>query len=149
MMKSILVSLLIMFTFSSAHASSSASTDLDSQSGDWGQLRQDVTESASRSGSSSDIGARRQAIRDGARAKFREADSDGNGSLNKTELGRARPGLVQHFSLIDDDKNGQVTENEIVQARKKLMQMRRQESGQTGSNRGNNPNQTPTPAVTQ
>lgn len=134
-MKSILAVLLIISVLPQAHAAPGDGADFGSQPQDWGQLRRDLDESARKPGPGGEFEARRQAIRERASVKFREADTDGSGALNQSELSRLRPGLAQHFDFIDSNRDGQVTEREIAEAWKKRMQMRRQQSAQPDLNR--------------
>lgn len=46
-------------------------------------------------------------------ARFREADTDGNGSLSKQEAERRMPYVAQNFAAIDADRNGQVSAAEL------------------------------------
>lgn len=139
-MKFLLSGFLMMFALASAHAALAADTSSGSQTEDWGQLRRDVNESARRPGANGDLAARRQAIRDRARTKYREVDSDGNGSLSRSELGALRPRLAEHFDFIDSNRDGSVTESEIAEARRKLVQQRRQQSGTKRDDAGVKPN---------
>lgn len=91
---------------------------------DWGQVRRDVE--AQRPGGNGDFEARRQAIRERARARYVEADSNGDGQLSRDELGRLRPMLAKHFDRIDTNGDGQASEQELVDALRQRQQMRRE-----------------------
>lgn len=126
-MKFLLPGLLMMLTLMPAQAEPSSVPG--SQQEDWAQLRRDVYESSRTPGANGDFAARRQEIRERARMRYREADSDGNGSLSRSELSALRPRLAEHFDFIDSNHDGQVTEREIAEAMRKRMQQRRQQSG--------------------
>lgn len=91
---------------------------------DWGQLRRDVE--SQRRGGNGAFEARRQAIRERARARFDEADADGDGQLSREEVGRLRPLLAKHFDRIDANGDGLASEQELADALRRLQQMRRE-----------------------
>jgi hypothetical protein len=93
---------------------------------DWERLRRDVDAQAHRPGGNSEFEARRQAIRERARARFNAADSNGDGQWSREEMARLRPGLARHFERIDSNGDGLASEQEIVTALRKLQQMRRE-----------------------
>ncbi len=57
-------------------------------------------------------GSRRQ------QERFKRADTDGNGALNREEAGKGSRALARHFDRIDANKDGQITNDEIQAARK-------------------------------
>lgn len=91
---------------------------------DWGQVRRDVE--AQRPGGNA-FEARRQAIRERARTRYVEADSNGDGQLSRDELGRLRPMLAKHFDRIDTNGDGLASEQELVDALRQWKQMRRED----------------------
>ena len=91
---------------------------------DWGRMRRDVDAAARRL--DGDFGARREAIRERARARFKEADSNGDRQLSREEMARLRPGLAQHFDRIDSNGDGLASEQELGDAIRKRVQMRRE-----------------------
>lgn len=96
---------------------------------DWRRLRHDVDAQTRRPGGNGEFEARRQAIRERARARFSEADSNRDGQLNREEIGRLRPGLAQHFERIDANGDGLASEQEIVEALRNRQRMRREHLG--------------------
>ena len=92
----------------------------------WGQLRRDVDAEARRPGGNGGFEARREAIRSRARARFAEADANGDGLLSREEMGRLRPMLARHFDRIDANGDGLVSQQELADALRRLQQMRRE-----------------------
>jgi len=97
---------------------------------DWGQLRRDVDAGARRP--DGDFESRRQAIRERARARFAEADRNGDGLLSRREVAELRPMLARHFDRIDTNQDGQASEQELAVALRRLQQMRRENFNQPG-----------------
>jgi len=89
---------------------------------DWSRMRRDVDAEARRM--DGDFEARRKAIRDRARARFKQADSNGDRQLSREEMAQLRPGLAQHFDRIDSNGDGLASEQELGDAIRKRMQMR-------------------------
>ncbi len=97
---------------------------------DWGQLRRDVDAGARRP--DGDFEARRQAIRERARARFAEADRNGDGLLSRDEMAGLRPMLARHFDRIDTNHDGQASEQELADALRRLQEMRRENANRPG-----------------
>lgn len=97
----------------------------DAADPDWGQLRRDLDAGMQRPGGNGDFEARRQAIRERARARFAEADRNGDGLLSREEMAQLRPMLARHFDRIDTNRDGQASEQELAEAMRRLQQMRR------------------------
>lgn len=97
---------------------------------DWGQIRRDVDAGARRP--DGDFEARRQAIRERARARFAAADRNGDGLLSRDEMARLRPMLARHFDRIDANHDGQVSEQELADALRRLQEMRRENLNRPG-----------------
>ena len=72
------------------------------------------------------IEMRRQMLRERARQRFHHADRDGDGFLNREEVGHLNPNAAQHFDRIDLDRNGELSEQEVGQAMRQ--RMRRQDA---------------------
>ncbi|MBI5611535.1 MAG: EF-hand domain-containing protein [Gammaproteobacteria bacterium] len=56
--------------------------------------------------------------------RFRQADSDGDGALNKDEALRGMPRIARNFEAIDTDHSGRVSCDELrafIQARRKVL----------------------------
>lgn len=51
-------------------------------------------------------------------ARFKRADTDGNGALSRAEAQKGMPWLARRFDQIDANKDGQITQGEIESARK-------------------------------
>jgi len=45
--------------------------------------------------------------------RFRQADTDGNGLLSKSEAERGAPHVAKHFDAMDANKDGQVARDEV------------------------------------
>ncbi|MCA1977871.1 MAG: hypothetical protein LDL19_01410 [Thiobacillus sp.] len=97
---------------------------------DWRALRRDVDAGASRPGGNGDFAARREAIRERARARFAEADRSGDGFLSRDELAQLRPMLARHFDRIDTNQDGLVSEQELADALRRLRERRREHLNQ-------------------
>jgi hypothetical protein len=91
---------------------------------DWGRIRRDVDAEARRP--NGDFEARREAMRERARARFKEADSNGDRQLSREEMTRLRPAMAKHFDRIDRNGDGLASEQELGDAIRKRMQMRRE-----------------------
>lgn len=61
--------------------------------------------------------------------RFRRADTDGNGALNREEAGKGARALARHFDKIDANRDGQITNEEIQAARKQRGGARRDKTG--------------------
>lgn len=96
---------------------------------DWSGVRRDVDAEARRPGDKGDFAMRRQAIRERARARYREADANGDGQLSREEMTRLRPGLAKHFDRIDANGDGLASEQETLGAVRKHPQRRGDDSG--------------------
>lgn len=68
------------------------------------------------------IEMRRQMLRERARQRFRQADGDGNGFLNRQEFSERFPNAARHFEQIDRDRDGELSEQEMGQAIRWRMQ---------------------------
>lgn len=97
---------------------------------DWRRLRHDVDAQTRRPGGNGEFEARRQAIRERARARFNGVDTNRDGQLSRDEIGKLRPGLAQHFDRIDTNGDGQASEQELAGAMRKRQQMRREQFNQ-------------------
>jgi Ca2+-binding EF-hand superfamily protein len=58
---------------------------------------------------------RRTNMRDHREAKFKEADSNGDGQLSLDEVQAKMPRLASRFGDLDTDKNGLLTKEELAQ----------------------------------
>lgn len=105
----------------SVHAEPPGSADPD-----WRGLRRDVDAGVQRPGGNGEFAARRQAIRERARARYNEADGNGDGQLSREEMARLRPAMAKHFDRIDANGDGLASEQEIIEALRMRQQMRRE-----------------------
>jgi hypothetical protein len=96
----------------------------DAAGPDWERLRRDVD--AARPAGNGAFEARRQAIRERARARYNEMDTNRDGRLSRDEMTRLHPILAKHFDEIDANGDGLVSEQEIIDALRKRQQMRRE-----------------------
>ncbi|MBT9569202.1 MAG: hypothetical protein IV085_13000 [Thiobacillus sp.] len=93
---------------------------------DWRGLRRDVDAGTQRPGGNGEFEARRQVIRERARARYNEADGNGDGQLSREEMARLRPGMAKHFDRIDANGDGLASEQEIIDTLRQRHQMRRE-----------------------
>ncbi len=112
---------LVLLGTTTVHAEPPGSADPD-----WRGLRRDVDAGMQRPGGNGEFAARRQAIRERARARYNEADSNGDGQLSREEMARLRPAMAKHFDRIDANGDGLASEQEIVEALRMRQQMRRE-----------------------
>ena len=52
--------------------------------------------------------------------RFKQADSNGNGAIDRAEAEKSLPRLARHFDQVDANKDGQVTAEELAAARKQF-----------------------------
>lgn len=57
--------------------------------------------------------AQRAAAKQKGSARFKQADSDGNGTLSREEAAKGMPRLAKNFDAIDTSKDGQLSPDEI------------------------------------
>lgn len=76
-----------------------------------------------------DFEKRRQIFRERARQRFQEADTDGNGLLNREELTRLSPNAAKNFDQIDRNVDGELSEQEVAQ----ILRQRRRQHNQRAS----------------
>lgn len=98
----------------------------DAPEPDWGRLRRDVDAAARRPAGNGAFEARRQAIRERARARYNEMDMNRDGRLSREEMARLHPALAKHFDQIDANGDGLASEQEIIDALRRRQQMRRE-----------------------
>ena len=83
---------------------------------DWDSLRRDVDAQSRRPQGNGDFEARRQLLRERARARFAEADRNRDGYWSREEMARLRPGMARHFDRIDRNGDGLASEGELIAA---------------------------------
>jgi hypothetical protein len=70
---------------------------------------------------------RRQTFRDRAQERFRNADTNGNGRLDRAELSRMYPNAASHFDQMDRDGDGELSRLEVAQAMRQRAELRRRQ----------------------
>lgn len=82
-----------------------------------------------------DIEKRRQVLRERAKQRFHDADTNSNGLLDREELTRLNPNAARNFDEIDHDRNGELSEQEVAQAMRQRMRLHDLRSMQPRPNR--------------
>lgn len=72
----------------------------------------------------SDFEKRRKLLRERARQRFRDADTNRDGTLNREELARLNPGAANNFDQFDHDGDGELSEQEVARALRKHVKQR-------------------------
>ena len=98
------------------------------------RLRGDLEQFSQQQPERAEIDKRRQYFRERAKERFRHADTNGNGLLNREELSRLNPNAARNFDEIDQDRDGELSEQEVAQILRARMQLRYRQQ---------NPNQIP------
>lgn len=88
------------------------------------RLRGDLEQFSQQQPERAEIDKRRQYFRERAKERFRHADTNGNGLLNRDELSRLNPNAARNFDEIDQDRDGELSEQEVAQILRKRMQLR-------------------------
>lgn len=71
-----------------------------------------------------DFEKRRKLLRERARQRFHDADTNGDGELNREELARLNPGAAKNFDQLDHNADGGLSQREVVQAMRKHARQR-------------------------
>lgn len=71
-----------------------------------------------------DFEKRRKLLRERARQRFRDADTNRDGTLNREELARLNPGAAKNFDQFDHDGDGELSEQEVARALRKHVKQR-------------------------
>ena len=88
------------------------------------RLRGDLEQFSQQQPQRAEIDKRRQYFRARAKERFRHADTNGNGLLNREELSRLNPNAARNFDEIDQDRDGELSEQEVAQILRKRMPVR-------------------------
>lgn len=72
----------------------------------------------------SDFEKRRKLLRERARQRFHDADTNGDGGLSREELARLNPGAARNFDQFDHDGDNELSEQEVAQALRKSLKQR-------------------------
>ena len=79
------------------------------------RLRGDLEQFSQQQPERAEIDRRRQYFRERAKERFRNADTNGNGLLNREELSRLNSNAAANFDEIDQDRDGELSEQEVAQ----------------------------------
>ncbi len=71
------------------------------------------------------IEERRRAMQDNIEARFFEADTDGNGTLDRQEATERLPQVARHFNKVDANQDGVISLGELVDAQARILGSRR------------------------
>ena len=71
-----------------------------------------------------DFEKRRNFLRERARQRFHDADTNGDGGLNREELARLNPGAARNFDQFDYNGDDELSEQEVAQALRKHLKQR-------------------------
>ena len=71
------------------------------------------------------IEERRRAMQENIETRFFEADSDGNGTIDRQEATEKLPQIARHFSAVDTNQDNLISLGELVEAQARIMERRR------------------------
>lgn len=71
------------------------------------------------------IEERRRAMQDSIEARFFEADTNNNGTIDRQEATERLPQIARHFNSVDTNQDGVISLNELVEAQARIMERRR------------------------
>lgn len=82
-----------------------------------------------------DFEERRRVFRERVKQRFDDADTNGNGLLNREELAGLNPNAAKNFDQFDHNADGELSEQEVAQALRQRMRQhsqryRQQNTGQ-------------------
>jgi Ca2+-binding EF-hand superfamily protein len=71
------------------------------------------------------IEERRRAMQDSIETRFFEADSDGDGTLDRQEATEKLPQIARHFNSVDSNQDNLISLGELIEAQAKIAERRR------------------------
>lgn len=71
------------------------------------------------------IEERRKAMQENIETRFFEADSDGNGTIDRQEATEKLPQIARHFNSVDTNQDNLISLGELVEAQARIMERRR------------------------
>ncbi len=71
------------------------------------------------------IEERRRAMQENIETRFFEADSDGNGTIDRQEATEKLPQIARHFSTVDSNQDNLISLGELVEAQARIMERRK------------------------
>lgn len=71
------------------------------------------------------IEERRRAMQENIETRFFEADSDGNGTIDRQEATEKLPQIARHFNAVDSNQDNLISLGELVEAQARIMERRR------------------------
>jgi len=71
------------------------------------------------------IEERRRAMQDSIETRFFEADSDGDGTLDRQEATEKLPQIARHFSSVDSNQDNLISLGELVEAQARILERRK------------------------
>ena len=71
------------------------------------------------------IEERRRAMQDSVETRFFEADSDGDGTLDRQEATEKLPQIARHFNSVDTNQDNLISLGELIEAQARITERRR------------------------
>jgi len=71
------------------------------------------------------IEERRRAMQESVEARFLEADSDGDGTINRQEATERLPQIARHFSQVDINQDDLISLDELEEAQARILERRK------------------------
>lgn len=71
------------------------------------------------------IEERRRAMQDSIEARFFEADTDGDGTIDRQEATERLPQIARHFNAVDTNQDNLISLGELVEAQARILERRK------------------------
>jgi len=71
------------------------------------------------------IEERRRAMQDSIESRFFEADSDGDGTLDRQEATEKLPQIARHFNSVDTNQDNLISLGELIEAQARIVERRK------------------------
>lgn len=71
------------------------------------------------------IEERRRAMQDSIKTRFLEADSDGDGTIDRQEATEKLPQIARHFNMVDTNQDGLISLEELQAAQARILERRK------------------------